>query len=58
MIEHPHTLFVPRPLIFKLQQEVLKVSDICMSWCSPKTDLETNLLDLESRSFEKVSFSQ
>ena len=24
-------IFVPRPLVFKLQQEVLKFNDICMS---------------------------
>ena len=28
--------FAPRPLIFKLQQEVLKFNDICVSWRSPK----------------------
>ena len=27
--------FAPRPLIFKLQQEVLKLKDTCVSW-SPK----------------------
>ena len=32
----------PRPLILKLQQEVLKFNDICVSWSSPKTDLVTN----------------
>ena len=50
--------FAPRPLIFKLQQEVLKFNDICVSWSSPKTDLVTNFLNLENRSFENVSFSQ
>ena len=50
--------FAPRPLIFKLKQEVLKFNDIYMSWSSPKIDLETNFLDLENRSFENVSFSQ
>ena len=50
--------FASRPLIFKLQQEVLKFNDICVSWSSPKTDLETNFLNLENRSFENVSFSQ
>ena len=48
--------FAPRPLIFKLQQEVLKFNDICVSWSSTKTDLERNLLGLENRSFENVSF--
>ena len=37
--------FAPRPLIFKLQQEVWKFNDICVSWSSPKTDLETNFLN-------------
>ena len=50
--------FAPRPLIFKLQQEVLKFNDICVNWSSPKTDLVTNFLYLENRSFENVSFSQ
>ena len=34
--------FAPRPLIFKLQPEVLKFNDICLSWSSPKADLVTN----------------
>ena len=34
--------FAPRPLIFKLQQDVLRLGDICVSWRSRKTDLETN----------------
>ena len=50
--------FAPSLLIFKLQQEVLKFNDIFMSWSSPKTDLLTNFLNLENRSFENVSFSQ
>ena len=28
--------FAPRRLICKLQQEVLKLNDICVSWSSPK----------------------
>ena len=47
--------FAPRILIFKLQQDVLKFNDICVSWSSPKTDLVTNFLIPENRSFEKVS---
>ena len=39
-----HT-FAPRPLIFKLQLEILKFSYICVSWSSQKTDLETNYLN-------------
>ena len=31
--------FAPRPLIFKLQGEVLKFNDIRVSWNSLKTDL-------------------
>ena len=31
--------------IFKLQQEVWKFDDTCVSWCKPKTDLETNFLN-------------
>ena len=50
--------FVSRPLIFKLQQEVLKFNDIYVSWSSPKTNLVTNFLSLENRSFENVSFCQ
>ena len=38
--------FAPRPLIFKLQQEVWKFSDICMCWRPPKTDLVTNSVTL------------
>ena len=40
--------FAPRPLIFKLQQEVLKFNDICVSWSSSKTDLVTSFLNLEN----------
>ena len=35
----------PRPLIFKLQQEVLKFNNICVSWSYPETDLVTNFLN-------------
>ena len=34
--------FAPRPLIFKLQQDVLRLGNVCVSWSSRKTDLETN----------------
>ena len=44
--------------IFKFQQEVWKFNDICVSWSSQKTDLETNVLNLKNWSFENVSFSQ
>ena len=40
--------FAPRPLIFKLQHKVLKFNDICVSWSSSKTNLETKFLNLEN----------
>ena len=46
--------FAPRSMIFKLQQEVLKFNNTCVSLSSPKTDLVTNFLNLENRSFENV----
>ena len=49
--------FAPKPLIFELQQEVLKFNGICVSWSSPKTDPVTNFLNLGNRRFENVSFS-
>ena len=51
-----HT-FAPRPLISKSQEEALKFSDIYVSWSSPKTDLETNILNWKSN-FENASFSE
>ena len=48
-----HSL-LPSPLLFKLQQKVLKFNDICVRWNSQKTDLVTNLLNLENWSFENV----
>ena len=42
-------------MIFKLQQEHLKFSDICVSCSSPETDLVTNFLNSENQSFENVS---
>ena len=50
--------FAPKPLIFKLQQEVLKFSDIYESWSSPKTDLVAKFLNFKNRNFENVSFTQ
>ena len=47
--------FAPRTMIFKSQQELLNFNDTCMS--SPKTELETNFLNLENRNFENVRFS-
>ena len=37
-------------LIFTLQLEVLKFKDICVSWNSPKTNLEKKFLNLENLS--------
>ena len=48
----------PRPMIFKLQQEVIKFNEICVSWSTRKTDLETNFLKLKHRSLKSVCFSQ
>ena len=44
--------FAPRPLVFKLQKEVLKFNYICVSWGSPKNELVTNFLNPENQSFE------
>ena len=43
--------FAPGIPIFKLQQEVLRFNDICLSWSSQKDDQETNLLNSENQSF-------
>ena len=43
--------FARRPLISKLQQEVLKFNGICVSWSSWKTDLVTDFLNQENQSF-------
>ena len=51
-------IFASRPLTFKLQQEVLKIQwyPRYVSWSVPKTNLESNFLNLENRSFEYVTF--
>ena len=49
--------FFRKLLIFKLQNEVLKVNDNYMRWKSPKIDLKLIFLNLENQSFENVSFS-
>ena len=36
--------FFPIPLIFKLQKEVLKLNDICMSWKPPKKLTQRRIL--------------
>ena len=43
--------FAPRLLIFKLQHEVWKFFHIRVSWSSPKSDRETNFLNLENRTW-------
>ena len=40
--------FAHKPLIFKLQQEVLRFNDTCVNWSSTKNDLETNFLNLQN----------
>ena len=37
-----------RPLIFKFQQKVWKFNDICVSWSSQKTDMDTTFLNLQN----------
>ena len=49
IIQKPQHTFAHRPSIFKLQQEVLRLNDICVSLGSPKTDLKTDFLNLESK---------
>ena len=49
--------FAPRSLSSKLQQKVRKSKDICMSWSSPKTDMETNFLNLYNQSLSTSLFS-
>ena len=49
--------FEPKILIFNFQQEVLKFSDNCVSWSSPKTDLRIKFLNMENGSLENISFS-
>ena len=46
----------PRSLTFKFEKEVLKFSDICVNWGSPKTDLEVNLLNLENQNVIRSLF--
>ena len=46
--------FAPRPLIFKLQQDVLKFNGICLSWGSPNTEQETNFLNIKNKSLENA----
>ena len=43
--------FAPRPLIFRLQQELQKFNNICVSWSSPKTDLGDELFKLIKSKF-------
>ena len=49
-------VFFPRPLIFKFQQDVLKINDICVSWSLPRTDREMNFLNLEIEALRKSVF--
>ena len=58
IIENPHTILLQNLWFFKMQNKVLKLNDIFVSWSSPKTCMETNFLRLENRSFENVTFSQ
>ena len=51
-------MFAPRPLIFKLQQALLKFSDVYVGWSSLKANVVTSFLSVENRNFKNVSFSQ
>ena len=48
--------FDPRPLLFKLEQEISKFNDICVSWSSPKTDLVSNFLNFKKSKFCERQF--
>ena len=50
-------MFAPKPLMFKLQQEVLKFN-VYVTWSFPKTNPVTSFSNLANQSFENVSFSQ
>ena len=54
IIQKDTQVFSPRPLMFKLQQEEVLKFNICVSWSSPKTNLQTNFLNLKNWSFENV----
>ena len=41
--------FASRPLTFKFQHEGRKFNDVCVSWSSPKTKLEKNILNLRNQ---------
>ena len=56
--EKPHKRLQYRPLIFNLQQEVLKFNDIGVSCSSSNTDLKANFSNLKNQSFENVNLSQ
>ena len=58
IIEKPHTVLLPDPWFLSWNNKFEKFTDICMSWSSRKTDLKTNFLNLENRSFQCVTFSQ
>ena len=49
--------FAPKPLIFKLQQEVLKFDDICVSW-SPAKSTWCQLFKLRKSNVWERRFSQ
>ena len=50
------TRFFSKPMIFKLQQGVLKSNDICVSWSLPKTDLQTNFFKFGKSKFREGWF--
>ena len=49
--------FTPRPLIFKLQQEILKLNDIFVSWSPPKLTWWQIFKPRKSKFWERQFFS-
>ena len=57
--EKPYTVLLPDLCFLSFKNIILiKFNDICLSWNSPKTDLETNFLNFKNQSFEYTTFSQ
>ena len=50
--------FPSRPLISKLQQEVLKFIDFCVCWSSPKTNPVTNFLNFINVFISLIEFKK
>ena len=57
-VEKLHTLLLPVLWFLCCKKKLLKFNDICVSYGSPKTDPETNILDSEYQSVENIGFAQ